>query len=73
MSFGRNPSKKYWRQLLGAATKTGLNVSKTATRTVVHKAAEATEEFLGNKITDKTVKPELVPDVIAKYSKRVIM
>ena len=52
--------------MLSAATKTGLNASKTATRTVVHKAAEATEEFIENKITDKTVKPKLVPDVIAK-------
>ena len=52
--------------MLGAATKTGLNASKTATRTVVHKVTEATEEFIGNKITGKTVKPRLVPDVIAK-------
>ena len=37
--------------MLGAATEEiGLNTSKTATRTVVHKAAEATEEFIGNKI-----------------------
>ena len=37
--------------MLGAATEEiGLNTSKTATRTVAHKAAEATEEFIGNKI-----------------------
>ena len=36
---------------MSAATEEiGLNTSKTATRTAAHKAAEATEEFIGNKI-----------------------
>ena len=52
LSFARNLSKKYKNHLLD----TGLNALKTASRKVVHKAAEATGEFIGNKDADKTVK-----------------
>ena len=38
------------------ATKTGLDALKTAPKKVVHKAGEATGEFMGNKISDKIVK-----------------
>ena len=36
------------------ATKTGLYAAKTASKRVVQKTAEATEDFIGNKIADKT-------------------
>ena len=35
---------------------TGINVLKTASKIAIHKAAEATCEFLINKIADKIVK-----------------
>ena len=47
--FARNLSKKFGKQSLDTATKTGL---KTPFKKVVHKAAEATGEFIRNKITD---------------------
>ena len=53
LSFVRNLSNKYQRQLLNAATKTGPDPLKTASKKVVHKAAEATGEFIGNKIAKK--------------------
>ena len=40
--FGRNLSNKYGRQLLDTATKSGADVLKSASKRVVHKAAEAT-------------------------------
>ena len=40
-----------------------LLINKTASKKVVNKAAEATGEFTGNKITDKIVKPKPVLDV----------
>ena len=43
--FMRNLSNKYGKQLLDAVTKTGLDALKTATKKVVHKAAEATVNF----------------------------
>ena len=49
-------------KLLSAATKTALDALKTSFKKLVHKAAEATGEFLRKKITDKIVKPKLVPD-----------
>ena len=58
-SFRRNLSNKYGKQLLDAATKTCLDALKTATKNVVHKAAEATGKFTGNKIADKIVKPNM--------------
>ena len=58
MSFGRNFSNKYRRQLLDATTKTGLYAVKTATKKVGYKAAEATGEFVGMRIPNKTVRPK---------------
>ena len=49
MSF----ATKYRKQLLD----TGEDPSKTASKELVHKAAEVTGEFIGNKIADKIVKP----------------
>ena len=54
MSFTRNLSKKYRKQLLDPTTKAGLDVLKTPSKKVVHKAAEGTGGFIRNKITDKT-------------------
>ena len=62
MFFARNLSNKYGKQLLDTATKTGLDALKTASKKLVHKAAEATGEFIGNKIADKITKPKPVPD-----------
>ena len=45
---------------MNTATKTGLK--KTAFKKVVHKIAENTGELIGNKITEKIVKPKLAPD-----------
>ena len=48
---------------MDAVTKTGLDALKTMTKKVVHKAAEAAREFIGNKIASKIVKPRPVPDM----------
>ena len=53
LSFTRNISNKYGKQLLDTATKTGLDALKSASKKVVHKAAEAIREFIGSNITDK--------------------
>ena len=58
LSFARNLSNKYGKQLLGTATKAGLYALKTASKKVVHEAAEARGELKGNKIADKIVKPK---------------
>ena len=58
MSVVRNLCNKYGKQLLDTAAKTGLDALKTASQKVVHKAAEATGDFIGNKIVDKIVKPD---------------
>ena len=49
LSFAKNVSNKYRKQLLD----TGPDASKK----VVYKVAEVTGEFLGNKISEKIVKP----------------
>ena len=43
---------------MDTVTKTGIGSLKTASKKVIHKAAEGTAEFIGNKIADKIVKPE---------------
>ena len=49
LSFARNLSNKYKKQLLD----TELDALKTASKIMVHEVAEATSEFIGNKIADK--------------------
>ena len=55
MSFARNLSKKYGKQLLN----TGPDALTTSSKKVDHKAAEATGEFIGNKIADKIVRTNM--------------
>ena len=39
---------------MDTATKTGIDAEKTASKRIVLKTAEVTEDLTGNKITDKT-------------------
>ena len=64
----RNPFKKYVKQLLYTATKTGLDALETVAIKEVYKVAEATGEFIGNKIADKIGKPK---PLIAENSRNV--
>ena len=41
LSFARNLSNIYGKQLLGTATKTGIQALKTASKKVIHKAAKS--------------------------------
>ena len=40
-------------KLMDTATKTGMDAAKIASKRVVQKIAEATEDLIGNKIADK--------------------
>ena len=44
---------KYGKQLTNTATRNWINTAKTASKRVVQKTAEATEDLIGNKIADK--------------------
>ena len=44
---------KYGKKLIDTATKTGTDAAKIASKRVVQKTAEATEDLIGNKIADK--------------------
>ena len=54
--FSRNLFFMYGEKLLDTARNTGLDATKTASKKLVHKAIEATGEFIGNKIAEKIVK-----------------
>ena len=62
MSFPRNLFNKYRKQLSDTSAKTGLDALKTAPKRVVHKTAEATGEFIGNKLAHKIGKLKPVTD-----------
>ena len=67
MSFARNFYNKYRKQLLDI----GLDSLKTASKTMVYKAAEATSEFIGNKIANKIVKTlRNIEEIIIPLEKR---
>ena len=52
-SFAKNFGNKYGKKLMDAATKTGMDAAKIASKRVVQKTAEATGNLIGNKIADK--------------------
>ena len=56
LSFWRNISNKYRKQLLDDAAKTELDALETSNKKLVHKTSEALEELIGNKITEKFIK-----------------
>ena len=46
LSFARNFGDKYCKKLMDTAIKTGIDATKTASKRVVQKTAEATEIWL---------------------------
>ena len=53
LSFARKCNNKNDKKLIDAATKTGIDAAKTASKRVVQKTAEATGDLIGNKIADR--------------------
>ena len=72
-SFVRQLSNKYGKQLLVTADKTGLDALKSSSKKVVHKAAEASSEFIENKIANKIVKSQSVIDENSRNIEEIII
>ena len=53
LSFAKTFGDKYDKKLMEAATKTGTDAAKTASKRVVQKTVEATGDLIRNKIADK--------------------
>ena len=53
LSFARQFGNKCGEILMDAATKTGIDAAKAASKRVVQKTAEATGDLIGNKLADK--------------------
>ena len=53
LSLARKFGDKYGKKLMDAATKTGIDAGKSASKRVVQKIAEATGDLIRNKIVDK--------------------
>ena len=53
-NMGKNLSNKYGPKLLDSAKKTTTDAIKTASERAIQKAAEATDDLIGNRIADKT-------------------
>ena len=53
LQFARKFGDKDGKKLMDAATKTGIDAAKTASKRVVQKTAEATGDLIGSKIADK--------------------
>ena len=47
LSFARKFGDKYGKKLMDTATKIGIDAAKTASKRVVQKTAEATEDLIG--------------------------
>ena len=53
MSFARKFGSKCSKKVMDIATKTGIDAAKTVSKRLVQKIAEATGDWIGNKIADK--------------------
>ena len=53
LSLAKKPGNKYGKKLMDTATKIGIDAAKTASKRVVQNTAEATGDFIRNKIGDK--------------------
>ena len=53
LSFAKKFGDKYGKILMDAATKTGIDAAKTASKRVIQITAEATGDLIGNKIAEK--------------------
>ena len=53
LSFTKIFGNKYGKKLMDTATKTGIDATKTTSKRIVQKTAEATGDLIGNKIADK--------------------
>ena len=60
--------KQIWKTIIGYRTR----CSKNAFEKVVHGAGEATSEFIGNKIADKTVEPKPASDENPRNAEEII-
>ena len=73
LSFALNLSNKYGKRLLDTATKTGLDALKSDSKKEVHKAAEATGQFIGNKIADTILKWKPVIDENSRNVEEIVV
>ena len=53
LSFAKKIGDKYGKKVMDTTTKSGMDAAKTASKTVVQKTAEATQDLIGNKMFDK--------------------
>ena len=53
LSFAKKFGNRYGKKLMDTVTKTGIDATKTASKRVVQKTAEATGDLIVNKIADK--------------------
>ena len=53
LSFAKEFGNKYAKKLMDTTTKTGIDATKTTSKRIVQKIAEATGDLIANKIADK--------------------
>ena len=53
LSLAKKCGNKYGKKLMDTATKTGIDATKTASKRVLQKTAEATGDLIVNKIADQ--------------------
>ena len=61
------------KQLLDAANKTRVDVIKTAFKKIIHKAAEAKGESIGNEIANKIVKAKPLSDENSRNTEEMVI
>ena len=70
--LARNISIKYRKNLFDTAAKTGLEAVKNASKQLIHKIAEATGKFRGDKNTEKIMKLKPMPDINSRNIRDIV-
>ena len=66
LSLARKCGEKCGKILMNTAARIGIDAAKPASKRVVQKTAEATGDFIGNKIADKITSPGNLNTTIKK-------
>ena len=69
----RSLSNKYKKKLLDTVTKVGLYLARSASKKLVHEAAEAAEKFTGKKLVKKIVKPKPMFDMNSRHVEEIVI
>ena len=73
LSFARTLCNKYRKKIIGYCYRNRTRCYKSVSKKVFYKTSEATEELIGNRIAEKSVRPKPVPEINLRSFKDIFI